>query len=116
MPKTGAGSQQTATTWPESEDPCPSGWRVPTRAELNELINKNATDTSGDGNNGSSSLGPSGYQNTTVSWENGTGSGLGLKVTTKAVSGVTADQVLYLPNAGSRNTSGSCFSIFIFLI
>jgi uncharacterized protein (TIGR02145 family) len=31
-------SISTATTWERMNDPCPNGWRIPTRAELNSLM------------------------------------------------------------------------------
>ena len=45
-------SQPTGTAWTEANDPCPTGWRVPTSSELNSLNNTNAVWTQIDGVNG----------------------------------------------------------------
>ena len=44
----------TGTIWTEENDPCPAGWRVPTRAELESLIDAGSQWTSVNGVNGSS--------------------------------------------------------------
>jgi len=68
------------------KDPCPTGWRVPTKSEFDKLMG-------GDGT-GTSSLGNSGWDSTNKGyWFNGT-------------SSPVAGSGLFLAAAGYRNMSG----------
>jgi uncharacterized protein (TIGR02145 family) len=77
--------------WHGGQGPCPSGWRLPTRGELNNLINMTAN-TSGAGTTSGTW--------TTTSWT--TGASGGATITPK--SGDTT-KTLFFPAAGFRRGS-----------
>jgi uncharacterized protein (TIGR02145 family) len=81
--------------WNGGRGPCPSGWRLPTLAELNNLINLPADNTTAGAGT------PDGTW-TSYSWTTGTSNGL--MVTPKAGD---TDKTLRLPNAGFRNPDGT---------
>jgi uncharacterized protein (TIGR02145 family) len=80
--------------WYGVQGPCPSGWRLPTLGEINNLINLPADNTIGTGT-------PSGTW-TTYSWSEGAGNGA--LFTPKA--GDTG-KTLRIPNAGVRGPDGT---------
>lgn len=73
-------STPTGNTWESTNDPSPAGWRVPTQAELNSLLDS---------------------EKITRQWTTQNGA-TGYKFTDK-----TTQNSLFLPAAGSRNVYGS---------
>jgi uncharacterized protein (TIGR02145 family) len=85
-------------TWHDGQGPCPAGWRLPTLAEANNLMNLAATNTSTGG------LGiPSGTW-TIITYT--TGASGGAVITPKA--GDTS-KTLFFSNTGYRNSSGPMY-------
>ncbi len=83
---------QIADSWPQDEDPCPFGWRIPTQQELMELVNI-------DDIGGESPCENTGDY-TQTSWSEGAGEGTGLAIS--PVAGVDTEKTLYFPNVGFR--------------
>jgi uncharacterized protein (TIGR02145 family) len=82
------------SVWNGGQGPCPSGWRLPTLAECNNLINLPANNTNGAGTT----------SGTWTTYSYTTGASGGFVITPKA--GDTT-KTLLLPNAGERKPDGT---------
>jgi uncharacterized protein (TIGR02145 family) len=84
------------TDWNGGQGPCPAGWRLPTLAEINNLLNLAATNTV------TPSPGTASGTWTITSWTTGASGG----ATIKPKAGDTT-KTLRLPNAGYRQATGT---------
>jgi uncharacterized protein (TIGR02145 family) len=100
---TKSGNARTNTSWDYSDNnPCPSGWRVPSRWNFWDLYRGTGSDTSPSSSN---------YNGTDNSWEWRGQSGGSSTVIGGAVITNSSGERLFLPAAGSRNISGALSNI-----